>query len=55
MSPDPDPESHLFNKKYGRGRNLKRAIWVCLGISRVTKNAFIITTVPGTIALGVME
>ncbi len=36
-------ESHLFNKKYGRGRNLKRAIWVCGGISRVTKKAFIIT------------
>jgi hypothetical protein len=36
-------ESHLFVKKYGRGRNLKRSIWVCGGISRATKNAFILT------------
>ncbi len=35
-------ESHLFVKKYGRGRNLKRSIWVCGGISRATRKAFIL-------------
>lgn len=34
-------ESHLFKKKYGRGRNLKRAIWVFGGVSRATRKACI--------------
>jgi hypothetical protein len=34
-------ESQIFVKKYGRERKLKRSIWVCVGISRATKKAFI--------------
>jgi len=34
-------ESHLFKKKYGRGRNLKASIWVFGAISRATRRAYI--------------
>jgi len=34
-------ESHLFNRKYNRGRILTRKIWVFGGISRLTKKVFV--------------